>query len=115
MSGTATLNVRMDAQTKEDFTAFCDEVGMSASSLMNVFAKTVVRNRRVPFDISSDPIDAAGTVAPAASRSRTDTSRLFPRDEAELEAMVDAAAAVPLSECIPADEFFVEFDRRMGW
>ena len=107
MTGTATLNVRMDAQTKEDFTAFCDEVGMSASSLMNVFAKTVVRNRRVPFPIASEPIDAA----PVLSRPRVDASRLFPRDEAELEAMIDAAAAVPLSECVPADEAFAEFDK----
>lgn len=39
MAGTATLNVRMDADTKRDFSIFCDELGMSASSLMNVFAK----------------------------------------------------------------------------
>ena len=28
------------------FTGFCDAIGMSSSSLMNMFAKTVVRNQK---------------------------------------------------------------------
>ena len=39
MSDTATLNVRMDSNTKQDFLDFCEEIGISASSLMNMFAK----------------------------------------------------------------------------
>ena len=53
MAGTTTLKVRMDADTKRDFSIFCDELGMSVSSLMNVFAKTVVRNQTVPFPLTS--------------------------------------------------------------
>ena len=49
MPETATLNVRMDADTKREFTAICEELGISASSLMNVFARMVVRNQEVPF------------------------------------------------------------------
>ena len=48
----ATLSVRLDDKTKDDFSKFCDTVGMSVSSLFSVFAKTVVREQRIPFEIS---------------------------------------------------------------
>ena len=105
MADTVTLNVRMDAETKEKFTEFCDEVGMSASSLMNVFAKTVVRNRSVPFPICSDPVPSASSSA----------QRLFPRSFEELEAMLATAEARPASECVPAAEGFARLEERMGW
>jgi DNA-damage-inducible protein J len=47
----ATLNVRMDANVKRQFDAFCADVGMNASVAVNLFAKTVIRERRIPFDI----------------------------------------------------------------
>lgn len=43
----ATLSVRLDDKTKDDFAKFCDTVGMS------VFAKTVVREQKIPFEISA--------------------------------------------------------------
>lgn len=49
----ATLSVRLDDKTKDDFAKFCDTVGMSVSSLFSVFAKTVVREQRIPFEISA--------------------------------------------------------------
>ena len=49
----ATLSVRLDDKTKDDFSKFCDTVGMSVSSLFSVFAKTVVREQRIPFEIST--------------------------------------------------------------
>lgn len=105
MADTATLNVRMDAETKEKFTEFCEEVGMSASSLMNVFAKTVVRNQSVPFPISAGPCP---TPSPSARR-------LFPRSSEELDAMLAVAEARDTSECVPAAEGFDNFEGHMGW
>lgn len=105
MAETATLNVRMDAETKDLFTSFCDEIGVSASALMNMFAKTVVRNQRVPFALTTKPIDAA-----------TDRfARLFPSDEDELDAMLAAAEATPADKCVPANVGFAAFERHMGW
>ena len=51
----ATLSVRMDADLKRQFDAFCAEVGMNASVAVNLFVKTVVRENRIPFEISADP------------------------------------------------------------
>lgn len=50
-----TLNVRMDEDLKRRFDAFCAEVGMNASVAVNLFVKTVIREQRIPFEISADP------------------------------------------------------------
>lgn len=50
-----TLSVRMDEDVKRRFDAFCAEVGMNASVAVNLFAKTVIREHRIPFEISADP------------------------------------------------------------
>ena len=46
------VNIRMDNTLKEQFSDFCDNIGLSMSSLFNVFAKKVVKEKRVPFDLS---------------------------------------------------------------
>ena len=47
------INIRMDEELKRQFDAFCSEVGMSTTAIC-VFAKTVVRQHRIPFEISTD-------------------------------------------------------------
>ena len=49
----ATFSVRMDEALKKQFDGLCHEFGMNASTAINVFARAVVRQRRIPFEISS--------------------------------------------------------------
>lgn len=49
-----TLSVRMDEQVKKQFDEFCNEVGLNASVAINIFAKAVLRERRIPFEISAE-------------------------------------------------------------
>ena len=49
----ATFSVRMDEVLKKQFDGLCHEFGMNASTAINVFARAVVRQRRIPFEISS--------------------------------------------------------------
>ncbi len=105
MADSATLNVRMDAETKDAFTEFCDAIGMSASSLMNVFAKTVVRNQAVPFSLTTMPEPAV------AARY----ARVFPQGTAELEDMLAASEATPLSGCDSMEGGAAQVRERMGW
>lgn len=49
----ATFSVRMDEVLKKQFDELCQEFGMNASTAINVFARAVVRQRRIPFEISS--------------------------------------------------------------
>ena len=49
----ATFSVRMEDGLKHQFDALCADFGMTASTAINVFARAVVRERRIPFEISS--------------------------------------------------------------
>lgn len=49
----ATFSVRMDETLKRQFDTLCSDFGMTASTAINVFARAVVRERKIPFEISS--------------------------------------------------------------
>jgi len=49
----ATLNVRMDSHLKKQFEDLCIDFGMTPSTAVNVFVKTLVRERRIPFEIAA--------------------------------------------------------------
>ena len=49
----ATFSVRMDETLKKQFDLLCQDFGMTASTAINVFARAVVRERRIPFAITS--------------------------------------------------------------
>ena len=53
----ATFSVRMDDSLKKQFDCLCQEFGMNASTAINVFARAVVRQRRIPFEIASPEAD----------------------------------------------------------
>lgn len=46
------VNIRMDDTLKEQFSDFCNNIGLSMSSLFNVFAKKVVTEKKVPFELT---------------------------------------------------------------
>ena len=48
------VNIRMDEELKKQFDAFCSEIGMNMTTAFCVFAKTAVRERRIPFEIKLD-------------------------------------------------------------
>ncbi len=52
-----TLSIRMDQEIKKRFDSFCADVGMNATVAVNLFARAVLRENRIPFDIagSDDP------------------------------------------------------------
>ena len=56
MGQTATT-IRIDAELKAEFDKLCDEFGMSANTAFNIYVKTVVRQRRIPFQIEADSVD----------------------------------------------------------
>ena len=49
------ISVRMDEDLKKQFDEFCSDVGMNMTTAFCIFAKTVVRERRIPFELDSDP------------------------------------------------------------
>ena len=59
----ATISARIDSNDKASFDAFCDEVGISSSSAINMFIKAVLREHRIPFSISNDPFYSESNMA----------------------------------------------------
>jgi len=52
-----TFSVRMDSEVKKQLDDFCAQVGMNSTVAFNMFARAVLRERRLPFEVTtvSDP------------------------------------------------------------
>jgi len=55
------ITVRIDSEMKVQFDKLCTEFGMSVNTAFNIFVNTVVRSRKIPFEIK-----AAKTEGPSA-------------------------------------------------
>lgn len=55
----ATFSIRMDENLKRQFDALCADFGMTASTAFNVFARAVVRERKIPFEIVAQEVTHA--------------------------------------------------------
>jgi DNA-damage-inducible protein J len=56
------INIRMDENLKRDFDALCSNLGLTMTAAFTVFAKAVVRQQGIPFEISMN-IPNAETLA----------------------------------------------------
>lgn len=81
------INIRMDENLKEQFDALCNDMGMNMTTAFNIFAKTVVRQNRIPFEVSLD-VPNAETIAaleevqrmkkdPSLGKSYTDVDQMM--------------------------------------
>lgn len=71
----ATFSVRMDETLKQQFDRLCSEFGMTASTAINVFARAVVREKKIPFEI----------VAPESNITREQAIQTFHSLRAQAE------------------------------
>ena len=46
------VNIRMDESLKKQFDHLCGELGLNMSTAINIFAKTMVRQQKIPFEVS---------------------------------------------------------------
>ena len=52
--GQTAFTVRMDADIKKRFDELCEDFGMSVNTALNVFARTVVKQECIPFEVLSE-------------------------------------------------------------
>lgn len=67
------MTVRMDNKQKAMFDSLCEQFGMSANTAINIFVRTVIRTKSIPFPIQVD--DDARAQAQAAFKRICDTAR----------------------------------------
>ena len=47
----ATLTINTDEKTAENFYAFCEELGLDMSTAINLFIRTCLREKSIPFEL----------------------------------------------------------------
>lgn len=58
------INIRIDEKLKREAESIFEEFGMNATTAFTIFAKAVVRERRIPFEITaSDPFYSEANMA----------------------------------------------------
>jgi len=60
-----TFSVRMDSEVKKALDDFCAQVGMNSTVAFNMFARAVLREKRLPFEVTtaSDPFFSESNLA----------------------------------------------------
>ncbi len=48
-----TFSIRMDENLKKEFDSLVEEMGMNATTAFNIFARAVVREKKIPFEINT--------------------------------------------------------------
>ena len=88
----STFSIRMDENLKRPFAMLCNEFGMNATTAFNIFARAVVRERRIPFEISvsqSEPTLASGYQAFMALREEASKNGIQDLSLNEINAEID--------------------------
>ena len=62
------MTVRLDSVQKAKFDQLCEQFGMSANTAINIFVRTVIRNRCIPFTIAAEPKESVREKAIQAIR-----------------------------------------------
>lgn len=82
----STFSIRMEENLKTQFEGLCDSFGMNMNTAFNVFARAVVRERRIPFEICE------------GNNQITREGALAAFDAIRAKAIQDGVADMPLEE-----------------
>ncbi len=55
MTQAVNVNFRMDKELKKNMEKVCEDMGLSMTAAFTIFAKTVSREKRIPFEVTADP------------------------------------------------------------
>ena len=72
---TTNVNFRMDRDLKQQLERLCNELGLTMSTAFNIFAKAMVRQQRIPFEVgletpNEDTLKAMENVEKGTNLSR---------------------------------------------
>lgn len=51
----AIISIKTNEEIKKEFNNFCEEIGLNMSATINLFMKTVIREQKIPFEVSLAP------------------------------------------------------------
>lgn len=87
---TTNVTIRMDENLKRRAEQLFDEMGMNMTTAFTIFAKTAVRQQKIPFEIALDPFySEANQVRIQESLGQLERGQVIVKTMEELEAMAD--------------------------
>jgi len=60
---TTSVTVRMDVDLKKQAETLFDDMGLTMTTAITLFAKAVVRQNKIPFEIAADPFYSESNMA----------------------------------------------------
>lgn len=49
------ISIRIDSELKKNMETVCSDLGLNITTAFTIFAKKMLREQRVPFDVAIDP------------------------------------------------------------
>lgn len=62
MAQAVSVNFKLDYDVKKEMERACADMGLSMSAAFTIFAKTVGRERRIPFEVSADSFYSSANI-----------------------------------------------------
>lgn len=90
---TVATTIRLDSDIKKRFETLCDEFGLTVNTAINLFVKSVVRTRSIPFSIKLDDPVELGIQAFEELRAQAAANGLQNMTLDEINAEIAAARA----------------------
>lgn len=87
----STFSVRMESDVKNELDKICAQLGLNTSVAINIFARTVIREKRIPFEISLVTGETAGANAFQALRKQAKANGVQGMSLSEINSEIDCA------------------------
>ncbi len=87
----STFSVRMESDVKNELDKICAQLGLNTSVAINIFARTVIREKRIPFEISLATGETAGANAFQALRKQAKANGVQGMSLSEINSEIDRA------------------------
>ena len=87
----STFSVRMESDVKNELDKICAQLGLNTSVAINIFARTVIREKRIPFEISLATGETAGANAFQDLRKQAKANGVQGMSLSEINSDIDRA------------------------
>ena len=84
------VNIRMDEDVKKAFDQVCNDLGINMSIAITILAKKMIREQRIPFEVSVDPFYSKSNADRLySSLKQLEQGKVIPKTLEELEGMTN--------------------------
>ena len=84
--GQTTFTIRMDEDLKREFNALCENIGMTMTTAICVFAKKSIAEQRIPFALTSNSVPSK-KIRIGVAKGKLSIPKDFDKWDKEIEEM----------------------------